>query len=137
MRMPCARRVDAICSANALPRIASRADLPVRYARLRPRGDLLRHRRGALAAGAVRRRHVRRQPRRRRTPLKAAGANIPAFNVGNALGEWLGGLAIGAGWYVSPFWICAGIVADFRILGPANVSRPVPTSTVTAIENDR
>ncbi len=39
----------------------------------------------------------------------ASGANIAAFNVGNALGAWLGGLALGAGLgYVSPLWVGAG-----------------------------
>ncbi|MFG1608564.1 MFS transporter [Actinoplanes sp. NPDC049265] len=45
-------------------------------------------------------------------PTMASGANIAAFNVGNALGAWLGGLAIGAGFgYVSPLWVGAGVVA--------------------------
>lgn len=38
----------------------------------------------------------------------ASGANIAAFNVGNALGAWLGGLAISAGLgYTSPLWVGA------------------------------
>ncbi|WP_345662461.1 MFS transporter [Streptomyces venetus] len=40
----------------------------------------------------------------------AASANVSASNVGNALGAWLGGLAIGAGLgYTSPLYVGAGI----------------------------
>ena len=43
-------------------------------------------------------------------PTLASGANIGAFNVGNALGAWLGGVAITAGLgYTSPIWAGAGI----------------------------
>ncbi|MFJ5699912.1 MFS transporter [Arthrobacter sp. NPDC093139] len=43
-------------------------------------------------------------------PTLASGANIGAFNVGNALGAWLGGLTITAGLgYTSPIWAGAGI----------------------------
>lgn len=42
----------------------------------------------------------------------ASGANIAAFNVGNALGAWLGGLTLGAGLgFVSPLWVGAGLAA--------------------------
>ncbi|HEX4357721.1 MAG TPA: MFS transporter [Pseudonocardia sp.] len=45
-------------------------------------------------------------------PTMASGANIAAFNIGNALGAWLGGLAIGAGFgFVSPLWVGAGVTA--------------------------
>ncbi|WP_394941801.1 MFS transporter [Psychromicrobium sp. YIM B11713] len=45
-------------------------------------------------------------------PTLASGANIGAFNVGNALGAWLGGLGIAAGLgYTSPIWIGAIITA--------------------------
>jgi len=41
-----------------------------------------------------------------------SGANIGAFNVGNALGAWVGGLTISAGLgYTSPIWAGAGIAA--------------------------
>lgn len=41
-------------------------------------------------------------------PTLASGANIGAFNVGNALGAWAGGLGIAAGLgYTSPIWIGA------------------------------
>ncbi|MFJ2835966.1 MFS transporter [Nocardia sp. NPDC087230] len=42
-------------------------------------------------------------------PTLASSANIAAFNVGNFLGVWLSGLAIGAGFgWVSPLWVGAG-----------------------------
>jgi DHA1 family inner membrane transport protein len=43
-------------------------------------------------------------------PTLASGANIGAFNVGNALGAWLGGATITAGLgYTSPIWAGAAI----------------------------
>ncbi|WP_019146256.1 MFS transporter [Aeromicrobium massiliense] len=43
-------------------------------------------------------------------PTLASGANIAAFNVGNAMGAWLGGLTISAGLgYTSPIWVGAGL----------------------------
>ncbi len=50
-------------------------------------------------------------------PTLASGANIAAFNVGNALGAWLGGVTIGGRdhrgrpGYVSPIWAGAGLTA--------------------------
>jgi DHA1 family inner membrane transport protein len=45
-------------------------------------------------------------------PTLASGANIGAFNIGNALGAWAGGLGIAAGLgYTSPIWIGAIITA--------------------------
>jgi MFS transporter, DHA1 family, inner membrane transport protein len=44
-------------------------------------------------------------------PALAAAANIAAFNLGNALGAWLGGMAIDAGLgYTAPNWI-GGLLA--------------------------
>ena len=41
----------------------------------------------------------------------AASANVSASNVGNAVGAWLGGLVISAGWgYSAPLFVGAGIV---------------------------
>ncbi|WP_455711210.1 hypothetical protein [Streptomyces iakyrus] len=41
----------------------------------------------------------------------AASASVSASNVGNALGTWLGGLAISAGLgYTAPLYVGAGIV---------------------------
>ncbi|GIG36455.1 MFS transporter [Cellulomonas pakistanensis] len=43
-------------------------------------------------------------------PTLASGANIAAFNIGNALGAWVGGVTIGAGLgYTSPIWAGAAI----------------------------
>ncbi|MDJ0393119.1 MFS transporter [Rhodococcus sp. G-MC3] len=43
-------------------------------------------------------------------PTMASGANIAAFNLGNALGAWLGGVTISAGLgYTSPIWAGAMI----------------------------
>jgi len=45
-------------------------------------------------------------------PTLASGANIGAFNAGNALGAWAGGVGISAGLgYTSPIWIGAAITA--------------------------
>ncbi|WP_104089042.1 MFS transporter [Arthrobacter sp. GMC3] len=45
-------------------------------------------------------------------PTLASGANIGAFNLGNALGAWLGGVTISAGLgYTSPIWAGAGLTA--------------------------
>ncbi len=45
-------------------------------------------------------------------PTLASGANIAAFNLGNALGAWAGGVAITAGLgYTSPIWVGAAITA--------------------------
>ncbi|WP_420100280.1 MFS transporter [Corynebacterium sp.] len=41
-------------------------------------------------------------------PTLASGANIAAFNVGNAVGAWLSGIALAAGLgYTSPLWVGA------------------------------
>ncbi|MHC9045359.1 MFS transporter [Microbacterium saperdae] len=46
-------------------------------------------------------------------PTLASGANIGAFNVGNALGAWAGGVGISAGLgYVSPIWIGAALTTS-------------------------
>lgn len=43
-------------------------------------------------------------------PTLASGANIAAFNLGNAFGAWLGGTTIAAGLgYVSPIWAGAAV----------------------------
>jgi DHA1 family inner membrane transport protein len=64
-------------------------------------------------------------------PTLASGANIGAFNVGNALGAWLGGVTITAGFgYTSPIWAGAGItllglvVMMFASAGVRRVGRP-------------
>ncbi len=50
-------------------------------------------------------------------PTLASGANIAAFNLGNALGAWIGGLTIAAGLgYTSPIWAGAGITVASVVL---------------------
>ncbi len=45
-----------------------------------------------------------------RAPTLASGANIAAFNVGNALGAWIGGVTISAGLgYTAPIWAGAAL----------------------------
>ncbi|MET9065166.1 MFS transporter [Streptosporangium sandarakinum] len=64
-------------------------------------------------------------------PTLASGANIAAFNIGNALGAWLGGLAIAAGYgFVSPLWVGAGVtVAGLAVLVAGSVRhRRVPAA---------
>ena len=51
-------------------------------------------------------------------PTLGSGANIAAFNVGNAFGAWAAGLALTAGaGYTSPLWVGAGVtVAGLGVL---------------------
>ncbi|KRF19323.1 MFS transporter [Nocardioides sp. Soil797] len=57
-------------------------------------------------------------------PTLASGANIGAFNVGNALGAWLGGLAITAGLgYASPLFVGAGLALAALVVLVAAQSR--------------
>ena len=50
-------------------------------------------------------------------PTLASGANIGAFNIGNALGAWAGGLAISAGLgYASPVWTGALITVPALVI---------------------
>lgn len=58
-------------------------------------------------------------------PTMASGANIAAFNVGNALGAWLGGLAVGAGFgFAAPLWVGAGLAAAGLVVLVAGSVRP-------------
>ncbi|GAA0468029.1 MFS transporter [Paractinoplanes deccanensis] len=85
-------------------------------------------------------------------PTLASGANIAAFNLGNALGAWAGGLTISAGFgYASPLWSGAAItVAGLAVMGgaaalararsssgssslsPASSSSPSPVSSLSS-----
>ncbi|MET0990984.1 MAG: MFS transporter [Lacisediminihabitans sp.] len=50
-------------------------------------------------------------------PTLASSSNIAAFNVGNALGAWIGGLTISAGLgFTSPLWAGAAITAGAVIV---------------------
>ncbi|EHR8838595.1 MFS transporter [Shigella flexneri] len=43
-------------------------------------------------------------------PTVASGTNIAAFNIGNALGAYLGGIALDKGYgFISPLWVGAGL----------------------------
>ena len=65
-------------------------------------------------------------------PTLASGANIAAFNVGNAAGAWLGGLGISAGLgYTAPLWSGAALsAAAVAVLALATAAgrRPAPAS---------
>ncbi|WP_350350857.1 MFS transporter [Microbacterium sp. A8/3-1] len=73
-------------------------------------------------------------------PTLASGANIGAFNVGNALGAWAGGVGISAGFgYTSPIWLGAIItgaalvvivIAAARARIPATSDRQAPVTAV-------
>ncbi|WP_405783036.1 MFS transporter [Streptomyces sp. NBC_00859] len=59
-------------------------------------------------------------------PTMASGANVAAFNVGNALGAWIGGLTIAAGFgFVSPLWVGAGLALAALVVaaGGGSLSR--------------
>ncbi|RJT77948.1 MFS transporter [Arthrobacter cheniae] len=71
-------------------------------------------------------------------PTLASGVNISAFNLGNAIGAYLGGVTIAAGFgYVSPVWVGAGLaaVALALILAAARRARgtntPTPSSSLS------
>ncbi|WP_334152836.1 MFS transporter [Microbacterium sp.] len=73
-------------------------------------------------------------------PTLASGANIGAFNVGNALGAWAGGVGISAGLgYTSPIWIGAALTASALVvmaIAAAAAHRPRPaadTETLAAV----
>lgn len=63
-------------------------------------------------------------------PTLASGANIGAFNIGNALGAWAGGIGIAAGLgYRSPIWIGAIITAAavvVMVIAAVTARRDVP-----------
>ncbi|WP_334123879.1 MFS transporter [Glutamicibacter sp.] len=66
-------------------------------------------------------------------PTLASGANIGAFNAGNALGAWAGGLGIAAGLgYTSPIWI--GAVITFAALILVLVAMGLAKKSATAPE---
>ncbi|GAA1097184.1 MFS transporter [Nocardiopsis metallicus] len=69
-----------------------------------------------------------------KAPTLASGANIAAFNVGNALGAWAGGLGLAAGLgYTSPLWAGAlitlvglAVIAVAVRLRGGEYARPAP-----------
>ncbi|MCD2498386.1 MULTISPECIES: MFS transporter [Microbacterium] len=69
-------------------------------------------------------------------PTLASGANIGAFNIGNALGAWAGGLGISAGLgFTSPLWIGAAItiVAFVVMVAAALTARTPRTAPAPAV----
>ena len=67
-------------------------------------------------------------------PTLASGANIGAFNLGNALGAWAGGVGIAAGLgYTSPIWIGASLtlVALAVIVTAAALARGADHRNIT------
>ncbi|WP_418057411.1 MFS transporter [Pimelobacter simplex] len=75
-----------------------------------------------------------------RAPTLASGANIAAFNVGNALGAWIGGLTLAAGLgYTSPLWAGAAITAAGLVvlvvaaLAPGGELRRTPAPVATPV----
>ncbi|PUB27729.1 DHA1 family inner membrane transport protein [Promicromonospora sp. AC04] len=58
-------------------------------------------------------------------PTLASGANIAAFNIGNAFGAWVGGLTLAAGLgYTSPLWAGAVVtLAGVAVMAVAMVAR--------------
>lgn len=65
-------------------------------------------------------------------PTLASGANVAAFNVGNTLGPWLAGLAIGAGYgFTSPLWVGSGMtaLALAALVADAALRRAAPPAT--------
>ncbi|OQM83669.1 MFS transporter [Rhodococcus sp. 66b] len=68
-------------------------------------------------------------------PTMASGANIAAFNVGNALGAWLGGITIAAGLgFTSQIWMGAAVtVAGLLVLiVAAKIDRPAASEQSTS-----
>jgi MFS transporter, DHA1 family, inner membrane transport protein len=68
-------------------------------------------------------------------PTLASGANIAAFNLGNAFGAWAGGLTISAGLgYTSPIWAGAVITltAVFVMGLAAHLARPGHRAATTS-----
>ena len=68
-------------------------------------------------------------------PTLASGANIAAFNVGNAFGAWVGGVTITAGLgYTSPLWAGALVtLAGLAVLLVAESLARRTTAGVTAV----
>ncbi|MFE0654492.1 MFS transporter [Streptomyces sp. NPDC059534] len=79
-------------------------------------------------------------------PTLASAVNIGAFNLGNALAAWLGGLVISAGLgYTSPNWVGAALAAAALGLAfwsaalerrtPASATAATATATATAADS--
>jgi MFS transporter, DHA1 family, inner membrane transport protein len=66
----------------------------------------------------------------------AAALNHSAFNVANALGPWLGGLAIAAGFgWTSTGWVGCGLaLGGFAVWVIARLTEPMPIAAVAGID---
>ena len=68
----------------------------------------------------------------------ASSANIAAFNVGNAVGAWLGGIAITAGLgYTSPLWVGSALTLAglaVMVFAASNARRRKPVTALPATE---
>ncbi|WP_223622945.1 MFS transporter [Microbacterium sp. EST19A] len=73
-------------------------------------------------------------------PTLASGANIGAFNVGNALGAWAGGVGISAGLgYTSPIWLGAiitGVALVVIVIAAARARGPVASDDRSPVSVD-
>ena len=70
-------------------------------------------------------------------PTLASGANIAAFNLGNAFGAWLGGVSIASGLgYTSPIWAGAATTAVAIVVMSIAIilNRRPPTHKVTTTD---
>ncbi|WP_425831656.1 MFS transporter [Streptomyces fractus] len=75
-------------------------------------------------------------------PTLASAVNIGAFNLGNALSAWLGGMVIAAGLgYTSPNWVGAVLAAAALVLAVLSAAlerrSPAPSVIVAAAEQPR
>ena len=67
-----------------------------------------------------------------RAQALAAALNHSAFNTANALGPWLGGLAIGAGWgWTSTGWVAAVLAGGGLLIWAVAVATDQPRSSFT------
>jgi MFS transporter, DHA1 family, inner membrane transport protein len=66
----------------------------------------------------------------------AAALNHSAFNVANALGPWLGGLAIAAGFgWTSTGWVGCGLaLGGFAVWVMARIVEPIPRAVVAPVK---
>ena len=66
----------------------------------------------------------------------AAALNHSAFNVANALGPWLGGLAIAAGFgWTSTGWVGCGLaLGGFAVWVIARIAEPIPRAVVAPVK---
>jgi DHA1 family inner membrane transport protein len=68
-------------------------------------------------------------------PTLASSANIGAFNLGNALGAWIGGITISAGLgFTSPLWAGAAITAAAVVVMAVAATRASARSAAPEVE---